>query len=426
MEHVGAGDCYGLYRRYIPRSFFEDLPDGEGRRGIFTVWMVAWLMIYQRLCKGASCREAVLKVTLGEWKELNGASSRVKKAKVSEATGGYSQARDKFSVKTAEKICDRLFALISKNSRWEKLGRPVFGVDGTTIELCSDSRVVKRYPHSNSKRGILHTLVLHDLLSGCAARPSYGAFYGKELVTEGDLCKDAVSRIPKNAIVVGDRNFGIFDTSYAIVNSGRELIVRLTEDRAKRILGAPPKPGTDTAVIWSPSAYERRRHLDLPADADIRGRVLCERIKSREGNSVLLIVFTTLAAKSCDVLECYELRWWLETDLRTLKRTVNMYVLSGKTPEMVQKELLLGIAAYNLVRSLMSHGAAASGLNPRQMSFTQTLSIVFHAMPKLSSAATKEERLNLLHKILHLSKRATLPKRKKRNKVGNFDKEKTK
>lgn len=88
-----------------------------------------------------------------------------------------------------EKISDRIFSKLCAKSFASEWNRPVFAIDGSTIELNSDSESVKAYPPARNQNGIchkaiLHILVAHDLTSGYAARPSYGAFFGDKISTE--------------------------------------------------------------------------------------------------------------------------------------------------------------------------------------------------------------------------------------------------
>ncbi len=53
---------------------------------------------------------------------------------------------------------------------------------------------------------------------------------------------------------------------------------------------------------------------------------------------------------------------------------------------MMEKEILLAVSAYHLVRAVMCMAARRSRLDPRQLSFTQVLTVVDHAWPKLIAA----------------------------------------
>jgi len=65
----------------------------------------------------------------------------------------------------------------------------------------------------------------------------------------------------------------------------------------------------------------------------------------------------------------------VELDLRNIKTTLGMAVLSCKTPQMCEKELWVYLLAYNLIRLLMAEAALRAGVLPRQLSFKHTLQI---------------------------------------------------
>ncbi|HEY7326630.1 MAG TPA: IS4 family transposase [Gemmataceae bacterium] len=409
---------FRLYRKLLPSEFLQKL-DGDCRRGgIFSTALVVWLLLWQRLEGGISLSTVMKGTALGKWSTLSGGSKRVKERRISEKTGGYSQARTRLSVSAAVAITDRVFQkLIERAPRCEGQ-RALFAVDGTTIALSSTPSVKRRYPPSqnqcgSSNSGILHVVVAHDLLTGYAARPAYGACMGPAVMTEAQLCRELLPRLPEDAVVVGDRNFGIFVSVFDITSSGRDVLVRLTGNRADKVARSKVSSGTDIAVTWQPSSDERRKYPHLPAGASVEGRVICQTVATRDGKRADLIVFTTLPDPAVKVLEMYALRWRLETDLRTLKKTVNLDHISAKSPEMLAKELLLGIAAYNLVHAFIAAAAARTRVPARSFSFSETLAIVRQATPLLLTARTRDERTQLLEKMLALAIRARLPHRRK-------------
>lgn len=79
---------------------------------------------------------------------------------------------------------------------------------------------------------------------------------------------------------------------------------------------------------------------------------------------------------------------------------------------MVAKELLMGIAVYNLILALMALGTAVIGQSPRQMSFSQSLSIVKVFMAQLARARTDNDSKCILEKMLRFSRYLACPKNK--------------
>ena len=81
---------------------------------------------------------------------------------------------------------------------------------------------------------------------------------------------------------------------------------------------------------------------------------------------------------------------------------------------MMEKELWMAIAAYNLVRAVMCLAARRHNLDPRQLSFAQVLNVVNAAWPKLIAAPTNEEHHREFERVLDFAAQCTLPKRRKR------------
>jgi hypothetical protein len=65
----------------------------------------------------------------------------------------------------------------------------------------------------------------------------------------------------------------------------------------------------------------------------------------------------------------YAWRWHVELDLRSLKQSLKMDILTCKSPEMVRKELWAHLLGYNLLRGVMAQAALAAKVTPRQVSF---------------------------------------------------------
>ena len=195
--------------------------------------------------------------------------------------------------------------------------------------------------------------------------------YGPEAVSEQALATTVISRLPAGSVVVDDRNFGIFYTAYDADQSGHPSVARLTDARARYLLKGRLLQKTDEMIDWKPSRWDRTNHPGVfPVDACVRGRVVACQVTS-EGHTIQLYFFTTLDISPAQIAKLYGYRWYIETDLRTIKETVHMHSLTAKSVDMVAKELVLGIAAYNLVRGAMLAAAHIAGIDPRQLSFSR-------------------------------------------------------
>ena len=65
----------------------------------------------------------------------------------------------------------------------------------------------------------------------------------------------------------------------------------------------------------------------------------------------------------------------MELDIRHIKDTMGMNILSCKTPEMVLKEIWVYLLAYNLIRLMMTQSALLADITPRSISFKHCLQL---------------------------------------------------
>jgi len=96
----------------------------------------------------------------------------------------------------------------------------------------------------------------------------------------------------------------------------------------------------------------------------------------------------------------YGLRWQAaEVNLRHLKTTLNLEMVSAKTPEMVRKEIWTHLFAYTLLRTLMWKAAAPSKMTPFQLSL-QGARQQFNHLITLFATLTKSMRQRLYQVLL--------------------------
>jgi hypothetical protein len=87
-------------------------------------------------------------------------------------------------------------------------------------------------------------------------------------------------------------------------------------------------------------------------------------------------------------------------DLRSLKQTLQMDILRGRTPDMVAKEVWAHLLAYNVVRLVMAEAARRAGLSPRQLSVAGAVQQLTAFGPPLREAGSAAEVLALWEALL--------------------------
>lgn len=127
-----------------------------------------------------------------------------------------------------------------------------------------------------------------------------------------------------------------------------------------------------------------------------------------------LYLFTTLTISADEVVALYGKRWNVESDLRGLKQTARLQRVAVQSVEMMEKELLAAVLAYNLVRAVMVMAARKAGLHTRQLSFTYAYNLVQIGIVDVLQAPTTGEQIRQMERIIELVSRCKLPNRHKR------------
>lgn len=389
------------------------------RAGIYSLAVVVWLMIYQRLHSKRTLSSAVqfLAHEALHWPPRHVGTRAISDGRISTRTGGYCRARLRMPKLVVTDVCDHILEQLQVLMREQlpDVGRPVFVIDGTTLRLPHRPELVKAFPPGSNQHGNNHwpTMLLvafHDVHTGLAVRPSWGPLYGQHAQGEQQLAAEALARLPADAIVLADAGFGIFAFAHAVQQTQRWLIFRLTAARAQKVLGGIRlRPGRRRKVRWDASNWDRKAHPDLAQAAGVEGWVVACPNPSRRNQ--MLFFFTTVDLKPKRILALYGLRWNMETDLRSLKRTVNLHQLTSKSQAMVEKELLMAICAYNVVRAVQYLSASQAALKPRQLSFSTAQDAVLAAWPYLQRASNAAEFHQEIQNLLIVVAQSRLPER---------------
>ncbi len=139
--------------------------------------------------------------------------------------------------------------------------------DGSTLQLQHRDELVQNYPPAQNQYGrshwpILQVAVLHDARSGLALLPAWGPMYGSRAVSEQELAEHLLDQLPPEAVLLGDRNFGIFHTAYAAQqvaqDAARQAMSHGMREIEVRVKG--PGSGRESAIralqaIGGPAAF---------------------------------------------------------------------------------------------------------------------------------------------------------------------------
>lgn len=412
---------FRLYERTMlgAMEYWQQQVQREMRRSVYTTPVVVWLMIVQRLQPRGTLSSGVGALLSGAADRLLSRCERARQKRISRRTGGYSRARQRLP----KLLCGHVLAELIVRLREILIGPSqepaAYLLDGSSLELEASPSLRKAYPPAENQHGrahwpVLRVAVLHELETGMAEAPQWGPMYGPTAVSEQQLAERLMDALPPGSILLGDRNFGVFSIAWQARQRGLEVIVRLTGERARKVAGEPIGCEGERLVQWTASRFDGRRQGGIPEGAMLTGRLIAQRI-GRGKSKEWLYLFTTLTVAAAEVVALYGKRWKIETDLRALKRTVRLHHIAVRNPDMMEKELLMAVAAYNLVRAVMAMAARRHRLEPRQLSFTFVLDLVNGAWSKLQAATDPDVYRQEVLRLLDAAVQGIHPKRKSRS-----------
>ncbi len=401
-----------MLRHIVPEQELNAIqPTNPG--AVYTTMITLWMLILQRLGGGTSM-SSVVKEVLSKNADLLPQCKRTEEGTLSVNSGAYCRARKRLAVNTVELFVERICrSLIDSTSPWFG-GRRAFLLDGTTMTLAPTDELREAFPPINNGHGsvwpVALMLVAHELQSGCALIPEIGAMYGDHNTSEAKLTKKLCKRIPPGSIILADSGFGIFSVAYHTVNSGHDILFRLTKQRFNSLVKKSELISkTDGAAMyeltWTPTPKDRKSNPELPGDAKLE--VALHEIPI-EGDTLYLV--TTLALSSEQAGDFYSYRYDVEHDIRDIKVVLDTENIRAKSVDMFKKELLTSIVAYNLVIQFRRQAAELVDLPPRRLSFkgvwTTFRCYLLDQSP--CSLAAWEQRYE---KALHVAARDKLPNR---------------
>jgi hypothetical protein len=407
-----------LFRQLVPPEVLNTLFALQA--SLFTPWLVLWLMVWQRTQGNASLSDAVAELYVGPTFDALPDCKRTREQNISVNTSAYSQARSRLPVEAAEQAADRVFTSLTRDLAPASKGRPAYLIDGSSVSLDHHPELVAAFPpavnqHGSSHWPVIRLVTAHELATGLSPRWEYGPMYGPEATSETTLAQTLLSRLPAQSLIVYDRNFGIFSMTYAAVQAGHDVVVRMTDSRFRAVTGRMPRSGAGEWVgWWTPSREDRQNNPQLPDEAAVYGRFVEIRI-AHQGQEVVLLLFTTdLTATHAELAALYRQRWDIETDIRDVKIALNMHKITGRSVEMVAKEIALGVVAYNLTVQVRRLAAEQAGVPPRQLSFRRTLGLV-QAFARGVVGGTPEQCVARFERLLKAVAQCRLPHRPDRN-----------
>jgi len=384
----------------------------SGRDRLFTPLVTFWAFLSQVLSPQSACRDAVRKAQA--WWSLG------RRLPVSTNTSAYCQARSRLSEQTLLAIhrqtAQRLECNVPTDSLW--LGRRVKVVDGTTCSMPDTAESQKAYPQPGSQKPgcgfpMMKLVGLFCLASGALLEVVRGTLR----VHESQLFRHLWPHLNPGDVLLADRGFCSFFSLSSLQERGVDCLMRLHQRRRVDFRRGKRLGPEDILLNWTkpaqrPETLSAQEFSALPDSLTVRQIRLHPNIKGFRVRTIVLVttLLDPIAFPAQALGELYFQRWSVELHFREIKTLLRLDILRCLSPQMVHKELLLHMIAYNLIRCLMQQAAICHHVDLSRISFKGTLDTLHHFADVIRAAAAKpRQRAQLYSEMLRLIALDQLP-----------------
>jgi hypothetical protein len=403
------------FQEVLPESLVDEALEAEGicyRERMFSPKVTVWGFLSQVLDKDKSCQNVVSRIIA--WLASAG------KPVPSSDPSAYCQARKRLGEgvlrRLFTKVAENQQAQVSQEQHWRG-HRVVIGA-GSTVVMPDTPANQEAYPqHGTQAEGcgfpIARVVALFGLATGAVQELLISPWKTSELA----LARQLYPRLHPNDLFLADRTFCSYGDIYLLQQQHVEVLLRMHQRRKFDFRRGKRLGKKDHLVTWTkpnscPKGLSREIYDQLPPTLTLRE--LSSTIEQKGFRTKHVTVVTTLLDPKrypkVALAELYGLRWTAELDLRHLRSTMGMEMLTTKTPEMVRKEIYCHLLAYNLIRALMGDAALRHNVSPLRLSVQSTIRHLLNFLPQLAQAG-RSKRARLYLQLLHTVAQEEVPKR---------------
>jgi hypothetical protein len=403
-----------LFASWFPHHLLAQADEGPNSRDrIYSVRITFWAFLWQVLNPGQPCRQAVRKVIA--WFIV------LCRPPVKQDDSPYCQARQRLPKEALGRILKASAQAAEQRARqqWRFHGREVKVGDGTTVLMPDTPANQREYPQSARQAPgcgfpLLKLVALFSLTSGALLAVVTGNKHRSELA----LFRRLWQQLQAGDIFLADRGFCDYVTLVALKLFGVDSVLRLNHMRPHDFRKGQRLGPYDRLVTWQkpqrqPRTASKKVWRSLPESFTLR--LIRYPVSIRGFRPAEILLATTLLDPIeypvAELAGLYLRRWRVELFLRDIKTTLQMEMLSCKSPAMVRKELLMHLIAYNLIRCVMVEAASLYELDLERISFKGALDTVREFCPAVLQAKNRAQRIGLINALFSALAHDPLPNR---------------
>lgn len=266
-------------------------------------------------------------------------------------TGAYCKARQRLPIELVSHLTQFLGTRLSEHvpDTWCWRQRRVLLADGTTVTMPDTEANQAQFPQQRGQLPglgfpICRIVGITCLGSGALLNAAVGKFNGKGSGEIG-LLRSLQDTFQAGDVLLGDAFYSTYFFMAAMIDKGVDLVMEQQGSRRRRTdfrrgyrlaqrdhviqIDKPP---------LKPDWMNHEDYLAAPESITVR--------ECRTAGRILVSTMCDPSITKSELGKLYQRRWQVELDLRNIKDTMGMNILSCKTPEMAIKEIWVTLLGY--------------------------------------------------------------------------------
>jgi len=280
-------------------------------------------------------------------------------------TAGYSTARKRLDTSLVQTVYEHScnFGDLD-NELWH--GMKTYIGDGTYLQLQDTEDIKEHYAVKNMEdsypQALLQVLIRQG--SGQISQFAISSRQKSELVQIVPM----IEKLEKNSLLLLDDLYNSYYHFCCVIKQECHIIVSGKRKRKYKIV----RTLHENDQIVELSKTSRPDYVSQEDWENLPDKILLRRITytypTKKGleSAVLYTTIINPEISTVEIVTKHSMRWDIEISIREIKTIMDINILRSKSCDMLLKELLIALSAYNLIRKIIAKSADKVGFSPQK------------------------------------------------------------
>jgi hypothetical protein len=290
---------------------------------------------------------------------------------LSSVTVGYANARQRLPLELVKRVFDYStdFGTFD-NELWHDY--TIYKTDGTYVQLQDTESIRELYPVTGGENQYPQALLQVFTRQGNGQIRQYAL--GSRKTSELQLVIPMINNLKEKDLLLADDLYNTYYHFCLIQFRQAHIIVSGKRERKYTVIESL-ESGDEIVEIQKsgkrPDYVDKETWSALPKTLRLRRIAYTYPTKNGEEDCVLYTTLTDKQISAKEIIKKYTNRWDIEITIREIKTLMDINVLRSKSPAMLEKELVVSLTAYNMIRKIIVRSAEKADFSPPQKHILQ-------------------------------------------------------